>query len=97
MLENEKPKIKFALMPDQRWYKHYDAQGNEISDKAIISKMYATAYLKTLEKLFTSQIANDLTTVKGTKKEDVVITVPAKTATVTEIRKEKDFGLDDFI
>lgn len=96
-IEDEKPKIKFNLLPDYRWYKHYDANSDEITDKAVISKMYATAYLKTLDKLFTSQIANDLMTVKNAKKDEI----PNALITKTDLPKsdtvvDKDFGLDDF-
>lgn len=99
LVVTDKPKIKFNLLPDSRWYKHFDSLGNEITDKAVISKMYATAYVTTLDKLFTSQIANDLTTTKVGKIEEVVTvnSTPAYKEPVKTPVIEKDFELDDFV
>lgn len=46
-----KRKVKFPLLPNEKYMKFKDTQGNVITDKAVLSKMYMTSYIKVLKKL----------------------------------------------
>lgn len=48
-IEEGKPKIKFELLPNTKWFRYYDKDNNEITDKRVLSKKYAEAYLCLLE------------------------------------------------
>lgn len=44
--------LYFPLIPDVKWHKFYDKNGDEITDKRILSNMYARAYVNLLKKVY---------------------------------------------
>jgi len=46
-----KRKVKFPLLPNDTYMKFKDVKGNVITDKAELSKMYTTSYVRVLKKL----------------------------------------------
>lgn len=66
VLEESKRSIKFSLLPSE-WFIFYDDGGNPISDKAVLSKMYAQGYLKTISKLLNFSANKDLISVVKTE------------------------------
>lgn len=63
VVDGNKAKVKFELLPNL-WYKFYDNNNEIISDVAILSKLHATAYLKTIKTLFGSLILTEMSTAK---------------------------------
>lgn len=52
--EDNKKKIKFELMPSTKYFKFYDKNGDVITDKKILSNLYAKAYHKRLDYILNS-------------------------------------------
>lgn len=75
--EDGKRKVKFDLLPNTRWFKYQDGDGNTITDKAFLSKMFTLSYIETLKRLMLpkySQYASEVLVdkpniVKETKNE----------------------------
>jgi hypothetical protein len=57
--EDDKKKIKFDILPD-KWHKFFDANNDEIVNKAELSAMYADAYLKVLKKSMDGELVKDM-------------------------------------
>lgn len=54
VIDENKKKIKFDLLPDLKWYKMFK-NGVEITDPKELSYYYAISYLKALRALYTSE------------------------------------------
>ncbi len=80
VVEEEKKKIKFDLLPSDRWFKFFDNTGAEITDKAELSKVYAKSYLRTLIKLMESELLKDSTNEVSleTKAKPMYVNAPKK-------------------
>lgn len=96
-IEEGKRSIKFELLPDSRWFKFYDKKGNEIVDKADLSKSYALAYVKVLEDnilaLENKTILDSMLQLDLTKKEGL----PTELHKTPDITVKEPDPLDDFL
>lgn len=61
VIADEKPKIKFDLMPNPKWFKFYAGDKNLLEDKARLSTEYAKAYLEVMDKLYENVMVEDMT------------------------------------
>ena len=58
-VEDGKRKVKFKLLPREKWHKFINAGGNEVTDKSELSVLFATAYHKRLKSLMDKHLADD--------------------------------------
>lgn len=58
-IEDGKKKLKFKLLPNPKWHKFYNDAGDEITDQATLSVLYAKAYTGLLETLMNTHLAGD--------------------------------------
>lgn len=58
--EEGKRSIKFELLPDSKWFKFFDKDNNEITNKSILSKMYTINYVRVVSNLLEKAANNDL-------------------------------------
>lgn len=72
-LEEGKRNVKFDLLPSSKWFKFYDATNTEITDKKVLSKLYATGYYNVLSKLLLDAAKDELVRTEST-------TVPSKSS-----------------
>ena len=49
--EDGKKKLRFSLLPNNQWFKYKDQDGNLITDKAFLSKIFTTSYIETIKRL----------------------------------------------
>ena len=49
--EDGKRKVVFELLPNNQWFKYQDQDGNTITDKAFLSKVYTLSYIETIKRL----------------------------------------------
>lgn len=77
--EESKRKIRFDLMPNGKWYKHFDKDGKPYP-KNVLSQMYSKAYLATLKVLMESEVSKDMSSVKSTGEVKKDITQQASDA-----------------
>lgn len=60
VLDDNKKKVKFDLLPPEDWYKIRDPKtGDIITDKSILSKAYATAYLECVRVSFNGELVEE--------------------------------------
>lgn len=59
-IEEGKPKIKFELLPNTKWFRYYDKDNVEITDKKTLSFKYSEAYLCLLETTFNKEFNLDV-------------------------------------
>jgi len=64
-----KKKVKFEIMPNSKWFKFRDKNGDEITDKKIISNRYTKAYANLLGTLISKNtvVTSTAVTTKTTK------------------------------
>lgn len=53
VIAEDKKKVKFNLLPDEKWYKLY-RNGVEVTDRVELSKCYAKAYVRALKATYDS-------------------------------------------
>lgn len=63
VIADEKPKIKFDLLPNPTWFKFYAGDKNLLEDKGRLSTEYAKAYLDVMDKLYTNTMVEEMTDV----------------------------------
>lgn len=59
-IEDNKRKVRFDLLPSMIWHKYYDKNGDQITDRRLLSEMYAFSYLKLLNSLLDAEAAKDM-------------------------------------
>ena len=59
-VEEGKRTVKFEILPNDRFFKFYDKDNNEIAYKKILSNLYANAYVKVLNKLLLDVAREDI-------------------------------------
>jgi len=59
VVSGEKTKVKFDILPNDKWHKIKNADGDIITDKAELSALYATAYTNRLKSLMDKHLADD--------------------------------------
>jgi len=60
VLEKDKAKIKFSLLPSKTYFKFYDKNKEVITDKKVLSNLYANAYYKRLNFILNLNTNNDV-------------------------------------
>lgn len=90
--EEGKPKIKFDLLPDSKWFKFLGTNGDEIHSG--ISDSYATGYIELLKSALEHVIKSDITinVVDNKRAMDKVdkVATPPPTSTI-EVSDDLDF------
>lgn len=69
VIEEEKRKIKFEVLPNPKWYKYYDKEGKEITDLRKLSSLYAKGYVCLVETAIQKEFNIDV-------KSEVMIDAP---------------------
>jgi hypothetical protein len=59
-IEEGKRKLKFYLMPSDKWFVFYDDLNNIITDKRILSTLYAKSYLDLLKSIMSKEAYTDM-------------------------------------
>jgi len=60
-----KRKVKFELAPSDTWFKFYDKNNDQVTDKGILSMLYADSYLNKLTKLMDAEMVKDFTQINN--------------------------------
>lgn len=69
-IEEGKPKIKFELLPNTKWFRYFNKDDIEIDDKGTLSKLYSTSYVCLLETIIQKEFNIDV-------KEEVMLDPPS--------------------
>lgn len=93
-VEEGKRNIKFELLPSDKFFKFYDKDNNEISDKKVLSKLYATGYVKVLNKLLLDVAREDIVTQVDYTRPVVTLAKPKETE-MKEETNNKDIHVGD--
>lgn len=57
LIEDEKRKIKFPILPSSKYIKYHDKDGNEITNTAIVSDLFGKVYVESLSKVLAEEMA----------------------------------------
>lgn len=82
-IEEGKRSVKFDLLPSTIWFKFFDTNNNEITDKAVLSKAYANGYYNVMSKLLLDAAKDEL--VRTVESEDK----PKNTPTVSNTKQNE--------
>ena len=83
-VEDDKVKIRFDFLPNNKWYKYYDKDGKEIKDNAKLSKLYTKNYICLLETAIMKEFTIDV------KDEVQLPPPPSHQPTVSKEEPKKD-------
>ena len=98
-IEDNKTKIKFDLLPSSKWFKYYDKDNKEITDKSRVSKLYATGYLELLQESFINEFKTDVkredefTFVRPPREDE--LTVDKKETVSTEVENKQEISVKE--
>lgn len=61
--EDGKRKLRFSLLPNNQWFKYKNQDGNLITDKAFLSKIFTTSYIEAIKRLMLPKYSEYVTEV----------------------------------
>lgn len=94
--QDSKRSIKFDLLPNPKWFKFYDHNNEEITDKKVLSKLYATGYCKILNRLFNISSGQELVSTISTDNPKSKKPAYSQPTTKVEEPKPAETKTEDF-
>jgi len=70
-IADSKKKVRFNLVPNKKWHRLLDADGNDVTDNRVLSNTYAKAYSARLKALMDKFLVDD-SAIKYTEKKNSV-------------------------